>query len=174
MAVGDRKDPFPGYNFAVEIEGLVAAGFSEVSGLNLEVEVQEYREGGLNEFVHKRAGPAKYTNLVLKRGLTTSHELWDWHWDVTQGTIQRKNLSVVLMDSAGEERVRWNFEQAYPVKWTGPSLRASGNELAVESLEFAHKGLARPIFSASASLDISVQATVSIAASVSVEASIEI
>jgi phage tail-like protein len=163
MAVGDRKDPFPGYNFAVEIEGLVAAGFSDVSGLNLEIEVQEYREGGLNEFVHKRAGPAKYTNLVLKHGVTTAHELWDWYWDVTQGTIERKNLSVVLMDSAGEEKVRWNFEQAYPVKWTGPDLRANANELAIESLEFAHKGLARPIFSASVSLDVSVQATVSVA-----------
>jgi phage tail-like protein len=174
MAVGDRKDPFPGYNFAVEIEGLVAAGFSEVSGLNLEIEVQEYREGGLNEFVHKRAGPAKYPNLVLKRGVTVTHELWDWYWDVTQGTIQRKNLSVVLMDSSGEERVRWNFEQAYPVKWTGPDLRANVNELAVESLEFAHKGLARPVFSAAASRDVSLQATASFAASINVEASIEI
>jgi phage tail-like protein len=174
MAVGDRKDPFPGYNFAVEIEGLVAAGFSEVSGLNLEIEVQEYREGGLNEFVHKRAGSAKYTNLTLKRGITVTHELWDWYWHVTQGIIQRKNLSVVLMDSAGEERVRWNFEQAYPVKWTGPDLRATANELAVESLEFAHQGLARPVFSAAASLDISFQATASFSASINVEASIEI
>ena len=174
MAVGERKDPFPGYNFAVEIEGLVAAGFSEVSGLNLEVEVQEYREGGMNEFVHKRAGPAKYTNLVLKHGITVAHELWDWYWDVTQGTIQRKNLSVVLLDSSGAERVRWNFEQAYPVKWAGPDLRATANELAVESLEFAHKGLARPIFSAAASLEISLQASVSVSASINVEASLEI
>ena len=170
MAVGDRKDPFPGYNFAVEIEGLVAAGFSEVSGLNLEIEVQEYREGGLNEFVHKRAGPAKYPNLVLKHGLTVAHDLWDWYWDVTQGTVDRKNLSVILMDSTGEERVRWNFEQAYPVKWTGPDLRASANELAVESLEFAHKGLAPPIFSASLSLDISLQASFSLQATVSLPA----
>jgi phage tail-like protein len=144
LAVGERKDPYPGYNFTVEIEGLLAAGFSEVSGLDLEIEVQDYREGGLNEFIHKRAGPAKYpSNLVLKRGMNVVRELWDWYWDVTQGRIERKNLSVVLMDSTGEEQRRWNFEQAYPVKWTGPNLRANANELAVESLEFVHKGLAK-------------------------------
>jgi phage tail-like protein len=142
MATGSRVDPFRGYNFAVEIEGLVAGGFSEVSGLELELEVQEYREGGMNGFVHKRAGPAKYaSNLVLRRGMTDSKVLWNWYWDVTQGTIQRKNVSILLMDEAGEEKVRWNFEQAYPVKWAGPGFKAGANEVAVESVELAHKGL---------------------------------
>jgi phage tail-like protein len=137
-----RVDPFRGYNFAVEIEGLVAGGFSEVSGLELEVETQDYREGGVNQFVHKRAGPVKYaSNIVLKRGMTDSKTLWNWYWDVTQGTIKRKNVSILLMDESGEEKVRWNFEQAYPVKWSGPGLKAAANEVAIESLELAHKGL---------------------------------
>jgi phage tail-like protein len=137
-----RVDPFRGYNFAVEIEGLVAGGFSEVSGLELEVETQDYREGGVNQFVHKRAGPVKYaSNIVLKRGMTDSKTLWNWYWDVTQGTIKRKNVSILLMDESGEEKVRWNFEQAYPVKWSGPGLKAAANEAAIESLELAHKGL---------------------------------
>ena len=142
MATGSRVDPYRGYNFAVEIEGLVAGGFSEVAGLELELEVRDYREGGVNGFVHRRAGPAKYgSNIVLKRGVTDAKALWNWYWDVTQGTVQRKNVSILLMDEAGEEKVRWSFEQAYPVKWTGPSLRAAGNEVAVESIELAHKGL---------------------------------
>ena len=142
MAAGSRVDPYRGYNFAVEIEGLVVGGFSEVNGLELEVETEDYREGGVNQFVHKRAGPVRYaSNILLKRGMTDSKTLWNWYWDVTQGTIKRKNVSILLMDESGEERVRWNFEQAYPVKWSGPSLKAAANEVAVESIELAHKGL---------------------------------
>lgn len=137
-----RTDPFRGYNFAVEVEGLVAGGFSEVTGLNLEIEVQDYREGGVNGFIHKRAGPARYSsNLVLKRGMTASKILWNWYWDVVQGRIDRKNVSILLMDESGQEQVRWNFEDAYPVKWTGPDLRAGNSDVAVESVELAHKGL---------------------------------
>jgi len=141
-AGGSRQDPLLDYNFAVEIEGLVAGGFSEVSGLEVELEVQDYREGGVNGFIHKRAGPAKYaSNIVLKRGMTDNLVLWNWYWNAVQGVIDRKNVSILLLDESGEEKVRWNFEQAYPVKWTGPSLRATANEVAIESLELAHNGL---------------------------------
>ena len=143
LGLGGRKDPYLSYNFAVEIEGLVAGGFSEVSGLQTEIEVQEYREGGVNEFIHKRAGPTKYpSNLILKRGVTDVRALWDWYWDVAQGTIKRKNVSVLLLDSSGQEKLRWNFERAYPVKWIGPDLKATASEVAVESVELAHCGLA--------------------------------
>jgi phage tail-like protein len=143
MAVGERHDPFLSFNFAVEIEGLVVGGFSEVSGLQVEAEVQEYREGGVNEYIHKLAGPIRYpSNLTLKRGITDATALWSWYLDVMQGTIERKNVSVVLMDSAGEEQRRWNFQRAYPVKWTGPDLRAATAEVAAESVELAHDGLA--------------------------------
>ena len=89
-STGSRTDPYRGYNFAVEVEGLVAGGFSEVSGLQVEVEVEEYREGGVNGFIHKRAGPARYSsNVVLKRGMTDNKVLWNWYWDVVQGKIER-------------------------------------------------------------------------------------
>src|SRR5207247_1015573 len=129
-------------NFAVEIEGVVAGGFTEVTGLQSEIEVQEYREGGVNGFMHRRAGPAKYPNLILKHGITDARALWNWYRDVMQGKVERKNVSVLLMDRAGEEKFRWNFEQAYPVKWSGPDLRASASEVAAETLELAHRGLA--------------------------------
>jgi phage tail-like protein len=142
MATGERNDPFLSYNFAVEIHGLVAGGFSEVQGLQLEIELHEYREGGVNGYVHKRAGPARYpSNLVLKRGLTDVRELWTWHWDVAQGKVERKDIAVLLLDGAGEERVRWTFQQAYPVKWVGPDLRGGASEVAVEAVEFTHCGL---------------------------------
>jgi phage tail-like protein len=144
MSPGARKDPFLGFHFAVEVEGLVVGGFSEVDGLQIEIEVQEYREGGLNEYMHRRAGPAKHpANLVLKKGLTDVKTLWNWYWDVVQGKVDRKNISVLLLDESGNELVRWNFEQACPVKWTGPQFRASGNEVAVETVELVHRGFTR-------------------------------
>lgn len=142
MATGDRKDPYLAYNFAIEIEGVLVAGFSDVSGLQVEAEVQEYREGGVNEFIHKRAGPIRYpSNLVLKRGISDVAGLWAWYCDVMQGKIQRKNLSIILRNSAQEEKKRWDFLKAYPVKWTGPELKATASEVAVESVELAHQGL---------------------------------
>jgi phage tail-like protein len=142
MAVGDRADPYLSFRFLVEIEGLVVGGFNEVTGLTVEVEVEEYREGGLNAYVHKLAGPVRYpNNLVFKHGLTDRDTLWSWHQDVASGNIQRKNGSIVLLDSTGEEQWRWNFVDAYPVRWVGPDLRAGSAEVAIETLELVHRGL---------------------------------
>jgi len=142
MATGGRHDPFPSFNFAVEISGLTVAGFSEASGLQAEIEVQEYREGGVNGYIHKRAGAARYpSNLILKRGIGDTAELWSWYCKVLQGDIERKSLAVVLMDSAGAEKRRWTFQNAYPVKWAGPDFKAQSSEMAIESLELAHEGL---------------------------------
>jgi phage tail-like protein len=133
----------PCFNFAVEIGSAMVGGFSEVSGLQAEMEIQEYREGGVNGYIHKRAGPIRYSaNLTLKRGVADASALWSWYCDVMQGRIVRKRVAVILMDAAGEERRRWNFERAYPVKWVGPELRAATAEVAAESLELAHDGLA--------------------------------
>jgi phage tail-like protein len=145
MAVGDRVDPYLSFHFLVEIEGLVIGGFNEVTGLTVEIEIEEYREGGLNAYVHKLAGPARYpNNLVLKHGLTDSDTLWNWHQDVASGNIQRRNGSIILLDSAGEEQWRWNFVDAYPVRWVGPDLRAGSAEVAIETLELVHRGLSVP------------------------------
>jgi phage tail-like protein len=142
MATGGRHDPTLSFNFAVEIDSVFAAGFNEASGLQAEIEVQEYREGGVNEYIHKRAGPARYpSNLILKKGITDSAELWSWYCNVLQGQIERKSLAVVLMDSTGAEKRRWTFQNAYPVKWAGPDFKAQSSEVAIESMELAHEGL---------------------------------
>ncbi|GBF34825.1 hypothetical protein DCCM_3945 [Desulfocucumis palustris] len=134
-------DPAGSFRFWVEIDGLLVAGFTEVSGLQSEVEVEEYREGGVNEYVHVLPRITKYPNIVLKRGVTSSDNLWGWYEKVTEGSIQRKNGSIILLSQQGLELWRWNFYDAYPTKWIGPELNSSGNDVAVETLEITHKGL---------------------------------
>lgn len=141
MATGRRKDPYANFKFLVEIEGLLVAGFSEVSGLQAETETEEYREGGVNHFVHRLPTVTRYPNLTLKRGLTDSQALYKWYRDVAAGTIERKKVAVVILDSSGSELCRWNFSQAYPVKWAGPELNADSSTIAVEVVELVHKGL---------------------------------
>ena len=143
MATGDRIDPYASFNFLVEIEGVVVGGFSEVSGLQAETETEEYREGGVNDFVYKLPKITKYPNLTLKRGVTDLDEFWKWHQDVVAGDIKRKNGSIILTDSSKTKGKRWNFTKAYPVKWVGPDMKADSNTVAVESLEIAHRGLTK-------------------------------
>ncbi len=141
---GLRLDPYQAFNFLVEIEGILAGGFSECSGLNVETEVQEYREGGLNGYVHAFAGPTKYTPLVLKHGLTQIDGLWGWHQDVVQGTIERKSGTIYLLDQKHIPVMWWDFREAFPVRWTGPAFNAQSSAVATESVELRHRGLSRP------------------------------
>jgi len=146
-ALALRLDPYLAFRFLVEIEGLIVAGFSEVSGLSAEVEPFPYREGGLNEFQHQLPGPVTYPRLVLKRGLTDIDNLWSWHQDVRRGRIVRRNGSIILGGESIEHGLwRWNFVGAYPVKWSGPELRAESANVAVESLELVHRGITKGLF----------------------------
>jgi phage tail-like protein len=142
--LGVRADPYQVFNFLIEIEGILAGGFSECSGLQVETECFDYREGGQNEFVHRFAGPTKYPALVLKHGLTQISGLWDWHQDVIQGKIERKNGTIYLLDKQRIPVMWWDFKEAFPYKWTGPELRADSSNVAVESVELTHHGLSRP------------------------------
>ncbi len=136
-------DPFLSFNFKVEIKEVVG-GFTEVSGLKIETEIKEYKEGGCNGYIHKLAGPTRYpSNLILKHGLT-SVDLWEWYLEVMRGNIKRKEISIVVLDSAYEEKRRWSFSNAYPVRWSGPDLRAGTAEVAVETIELVHNGLITP------------------------------
>lgn len=138
-------DPYMAFNFIVEIDGLLVAGFSEVSGLESQIQTEEYQEGGVNHFVHKLPGPTFYPNLILSRGLTLDNQLWQWYEDVTQGMIQRKNGSILLLNQLSVPVLWWNVRNAYPVRWSGPTLNAATDAIAIESLELAHEGLSRPL-----------------------------
>lgn len=141
MATGDRVDPYLGFNFIVEIDGITRAGFRECSGLDSAQDPVEYREGNDPITPHKQPGLNKYSNISLKWGITDDADLWDWRKKVMDGTVERKNGSIVLMNDAGEEKLRWNFSEAWPTKWTGPTFNATGNEVAIENLEIAHEGV---------------------------------
>ena len=136
-------DPYRVFQFIVEINGTQVGGFSEVTGLEVRTEFDEYREGGVNDYVHKIAKETRYPNLTLKRGITDATELWEWHQQVVAGDIQRKTVSVVLLDLQRQEKWRWVFRDAYPVKWNGTDLNATGNTIAVESVELAHHGMTK-------------------------------
>lgn len=135
------SDPLLNFRFHVEIDGMLFAGFSEVSGLSVEIETEDYEEGGVNDFVHKLPKRTKYQNIVLKQGITYSSQMWDWHRDVVDGKITAKSGRVVLMDYKGIPMWYWTFDAAYPVKWTGTDLKSNGTDVFVETLELAHTGI---------------------------------
>jgi phage tail-like protein len=134
-----RTDPYRGFNFLVEIDGITQAGFSEVSGLDATTDPVDYREGNDPNHVRKLTGLNKYSPITLKRGITDSDELWKWRKTVLNGKAERKNGSIVLLDEAGAEKLRWNFVNAWPSKWTGPALNATSTAIAIETLEITHE-----------------------------------
>ncbi len=131
----------PGCRFYVEITGITRAVFTEVSGLQIETEVLSYAEGGTNGFVHRLPGRTSSGNVTLKQGVTSGHDLLRWYLDIVNGKIDRRKLSVIQYDLRGNQLARWEFENAYPVKWVGPQLTADSNLTAIETLELAHEGL---------------------------------
>ena len=143
MPVGDRTDPYRVHGFIVELDGIARAGFRECSGLDTSNDAIEYREGTDGRTTRKLPGMTKYANVTLRWGSTDDVELWQWRQKAADGLVERKNGSIVLLDEGGEEKVRWNFVAAWPTKWTGPSFNATGNEVAIETLELAHEGLTK-------------------------------
>jgi phage tail-like protein len=133
-------DPVGELRFKVDVPGITIGRFRECSGIEVEVETLDYMEGGSNDFVHKLPTRVKYPNVVLKRGVTHEEALAKWFFD-SRVTPQRKSMTITLLGPGTKEVRSWTFMNAYPVKWTGPSLNASSNQVAVESLEVVHNGL---------------------------------
>jgi phage tail-like protein len=139
-ALPTRPDPVGELRFFVELPGVAIGRFRECSGLAAEIEVKEYPEGGVNDRVHKLPTRMKYPNLVLKRGVTFEDGLLKWLWK-TQHEAQRINVTVRLIGPDGHDVRSWAFQEAYPIKWTGPSLNAASTSVATETLEIVHAGL---------------------------------
>jgi phage tail-like protein len=138
-----RVDPYRGFNFLVEIDGITQAGFQECSGLDSQTANVDYREGADPNHVRKLTGLNTFSAISLKRGITDSDELWKWRLTAVEGKTERKNGSIVLLNEKGEEKLRWNFSQAWPSKWTGPAFNSTGNSVAVETLEITHEEVTR-------------------------------
>ena len=140
--------PYLNLRFRLSVDGAPFGEFSECTGLSLDVSTEDYHEGGENRFVHKLPAVGQPPTLVLKRGITSSMELWDWFDDyVETGTVSPRDGQVELMgrpssDSTDDEPVAvWAFTRGYPVKWTGPELNAISPGVAFETLEIVHRGL---------------------------------
>lgn len=138
-----RLDPYAAYNFLIEIEGIITGGFSEVTGLDIETEVEYIKEGGANDIEYKLPKGTKYSNITLKRGITDFDLIWRWYDDVINGKIKRKDGLIFLCNQTGSSLVTWGFVDAYPIKLDGPSLNATTNTIATETLTLAHHGLKR-------------------------------
>ena len=109
-------------------------GFSECSGIEVTTEILEYTEGGVNGYVHKLPTRTKASDLVLKRGMLVTSDLWSWIREVRDGDYTRRNGFIVLLKQDGSPGPKWNFVGGLPIKWTGPALSASQSAVATETL----------------------------------------
>jgi phage tail-like protein len=142
MATAERRDPYRTFNFQLEIDGVPLGAFSEASGLTAEGDAVDYREGtDQQQNVRKLTGLRKYTNITLKRGYTQDKSLWRWYGNIVNGQPDRRDVTIILLNEARQPVLRWHAESAWINKIEGPSFKAAGNEVAMESVELVHEGL---------------------------------
>ena len=143
-----RIDPLRNFRFRLEIDGIMQAGFSEVTIPESTIDAVDYREGTDPPHVRKLSGLTKYGNVTLKWGLTiggSALDLFKWHADVSAGLIKerRKKVVIVVMDEAGADSARFVVTDAWPVKYEVSDLNAKGKEVMIELLELANEGIER-------------------------------
>ena len=142
-----REDPLVGFHFALEVQGTINGYFTECSGIGSENEVitsNVVNEKGV-EVVLKLPGRLKWGDVTLKRGITSSLDLWEWRQMVEEGNVTgaRKDGSIVMFNQELTEVARWNFNQAWPSKITGPAPKSDGNEIVVEEITIVHEYIKR-------------------------------
>ena len=142
-----REDPLLGFNFGLEFQGAIAGYFTECTGIGSEHEVIDHKvvDAMGREVTRKIPGRLKWGDITLKRGITSDMEIWKWRDSVVKGDMggARKNGSIVMMDRNYTEVARWNFENGWPSKVSGPSFKADSNEFGIEELVIVHEGIFR-------------------------------
>ena len=128
-------NPYAQFNFLIELGNVTTAGFTEMTGLNTESDIIEYREGSDPNYVRKLPALTKFGNVTLKRGYTQGRELWDWRNTTLLGNTERREGAIILLDEGRDPVLRWNFFDAWVNKYEGPALNATANEAAIESIE---------------------------------------
>ncbi|MCA9948318.1 MAG: phage tail protein [Anaerolineales bacterium] len=137
-------DPYRSYNFKLDINGISEGHFTECSGLSVKVESIPYREAGSNQIVRKIPGPVDYAGVTLRYGVTNSKDLWNWLMKAVEGNVERKNVSIILLDSQGTDEVmRWNLVDAWPSEWQGAGLNTTDRAIAIDSLTLVFDRLER-------------------------------
>jgi phage tail-like protein len=141
---GVFNDPYGAYNFKLVIGNVTEGHFTQCTGLGVRVEAIKYREGGDLQVVHRLPGRVEYSDVTLRYGLTTSKDLWLWLESAIKGTVERKNISIVVLAQDGKtEAVRFNLDRAWPASWAGAPLDALGHEVAIEELTLVYETLQR-------------------------------
>jgi len=142
-----REDPLLGFNFGLEVQGEVSGYFTEISGVGSEHETIEHKivDKSGHEIVQKIPGRLKWGDITLKRGITSSMDIWKWRAKVEQGKMSdaRRNGSIVMLDREYKTVARWNFTNGWPSKVTGPTFKADSNEFGIEELVIVHEGIVR-------------------------------
>jgi phage tail-like protein len=135
--------PLPKFQFTVNMGGMLGTSFQEVTGLDAEAQIIEYRAGDFAGWTTaKMPGLRKFGNVTLKKGIfVNDNKFWIWWNSIEMNTIARVQASIILLDQSGEATMTWKLTNAWPTKITGTDLKADGNEVAVETLEIAHEGL---------------------------------
>jgi phage tail-like protein len=140
---GVWNDPYRAYNFKLIIQGVAEGHFVECTGMSVSVHAIRYQEGGGNA-VHRIPGPIDYGDITLRYGLTSSADLWTWFRTCAEGNVDRRNVSILMLDTDGSTEVlRWNLVRAWPSQWRGAPLDALGREVAIESLTLVYESLER-------------------------------
>jgi len=145
--ISTREDPLVGFHFGIELQGQISGYFTECTGIGSENEVVDHKvvDASGREYIHKIPGRLKWENVTLKRGLTSDLQMWEWRDMIVMGNVEsaRKNGSIIMFNQQFSEVARWNFENAWPVKITGPTPKSDSNEYAIEELTIAHEGIYR-------------------------------
>ena len=140
-----RNDPIRNFRFRLEIAGIQLAAFSEAGIGETTTEAVEYREGTDPMHVRKLSGLTKFGNITLKRGVTDSLDIFNWHKQIMAGQIQtnRKEVAIVVVDEAGTDKARFVVSEAWPTKYDPSDLSGKGNEVFIEVLELVNEGIER-------------------------------
>lgn len=142
--VGQPVDPYRNYNFKLEIRGVTEAHFVWCSGLGWRIGTILYGVGGPGQAVRKIPGKVEYSDVVLRIGLTRSRQMWDWMANVARGQVERRNVSIVVLEPNGvDEGLRWNLLNAFPSEWSCEPFDALGREVAIEQMKLSFDSLDR-------------------------------
>lgn len=137
-----RPNPLTASHFVVAIDGIATTFVREVSGLEASIDVIEHQEGSdKTTSARKLPGLRKFTNITLKRGVTSDLSLWNWFHGALTGNVVRANGKITLVDEQAKPILSWQFHNGWPCKWSGPALNATSNDVALETIEICHEGL---------------------------------
>ena len=145
--MADYKDPVVGFSFKLEVQGRVSGYFTEIGGLGSEHDVVELKatDQNGNDVVHQVPGRLKWQPITLKRGITDVRDIWDWRSTVEKGDVRgaRSNGSIIALDQQGTPVARWDFQNGWPSKVSGPQFQSDSNSFAIEEVTIVYEYIGR-------------------------------